>query len=157
METPSIRVLPCWGILKYNKFNSIQYIQRKYAQTQTRTYTHTNTEGHTHTQKNNNACIGTYQRQKHTPTYRFSFTSKLPLFLFHTHPVFSFLQDRSRNLVRRHLRQAFCSERNKMTVKVYVCVNGTPKGNIYYRAFWGSKFYGGLRTKKGRLYLPAWS
>ena len=24
METPSIRVLPCWGILKYNKFNSIQ-------------------------------------------------------------------------------------------------------------------------------------
>ena len=25
METPSIRVLPCWGILKYNKFNSIQF------------------------------------------------------------------------------------------------------------------------------------
>ena len=26
METPSIRVLPCWGILKYNKFNSIRFI-----------------------------------------------------------------------------------------------------------------------------------
>ena len=28
METPSIRVLPCWGILKYNKFNSIQLVQQ---------------------------------------------------------------------------------------------------------------------------------
>ena len=31
METPSIRVLPCWGILKYNRFSSIQWNKSKNA------------------------------------------------------------------------------------------------------------------------------
>ena len=32
METPSIRVLPCWGILKFNKFNHIDKVYERCAQ-----------------------------------------------------------------------------------------------------------------------------